>query len=109
MFQINCLIAEGQTMHPVTASSEDDIDNGSAIRLLSFTLHFLIRVDYSPFRKRLLDAPGNTLCMIYRLYYTSPGHLKIEMRPGAVIVAALDGNIPASVRPTPLMLVGLIG
>ena len=109
MFQINCLIAESQTVHLVTASSEDDIDNGSAIRLLPFTLHFLIRVDYSPFRKRLLDAPGNTLCLIYRLYYTSPGHLKIEMRPGAVIVAALDGNIPASVRPTPLMLVGLIG
>lgn len=109
MFQINCLIPEGKAVHPFPASSEDYIDNGAAIRLLVFTFHLLIRVSYPTFRKCLLDSPWNTFRLIYCLDHASMGDFKIEMRSGAVIVATFDGNIPASVGPTPLMLVGLIG
>lgn len=109
MFQINCLIAESQTVHLVPASSEDDIDNGASVRLFAFPFHLLIWIGYATPRKCLFDPSRNTFGLVYGLYDTTSGHLKVEMCPGAVIVAALDGDIPASVRPTPLMLVGLIG
>lgn len=109
MFQIDCLIAEGQTVHLVAAASEDDIYDGATIGHLPFAFHLLIRVDDSTFRKGLPDTSGDTLGLIYRLNHTATGHLEIEMRPGAVIVAASDGDIPAAVRPTPLVLVGLVG
>lgn len=109
MFQINCQNAESQTGHLIPASSEDDVDNGTAIRLFAFPFHLLIGIGYVKFLKCLFDPPKNTFGLIYGLYDTTLGHLKVEMCPRAVIIAAFYGDIPASVRPTLMMLVGLIG
>ena len=49
MFQIDCLTPECQLVHPVAASSEDDVDNGTAIRLFAFSLHLLIGIGYATF------------------------------------------------------------
>lgn len=46
MFQINCQIAESQTVHLIPASFEDDVDNGMAIKLFAFPFHLLIGIGY---------------------------------------------------------------
>ena len=87
MFQINCLVTESQPVHLLTGTSENYIHDGPAIRLLAFTSHLLIRVNYSTAVECLLDPLGNTFCLVYRLHDTSPCYLKIEMLSGTVIVA----------------------
>ena len=47
MLQINCLTSECQLVHSVATSSEDDVDNGAAVRLLAFPFHLIIRVGNS--------------------------------------------------------------
>ena len=105
MFQINCLIAESQTVHLLPASSEDDVDNSTAVALLTFAFKFHIRVLDAPFFQGLAHTLRDTFGGVDRLDDATLGYLEVESGTGYIIVTGLGGTLPVLFRPPSLMLV----
>lgn len=108
MFPINCLISECQLVHPVAASSEDDVDNGAAVRLLAFPLHLLIRVGDSTNPQCLAHPIRDVFRGVNRLNNATLCNLKVEMSTGYIVIAILGGTLPVLSRPPSLMFVRLV-
>ena len=108
MFQIVCLTPECQLVHPVAASSEDDVDNGAAIGLLAFAFHLLIRVGDSTSPQSVAHPVGDAFGGVDRLNNATPGNLKVETGTGYIIIAVLGCSFPVLFRPPSLVFVRLV-
>ena len=105
MFQINCLIAESQTVHLLPASSEDDVDNNTAVALLAFAFKFRIRILDTSFFQSLAHTLRDAFGGVNRLDDATSGYLEVESGTGYVIVTGLGGTLPVLFRSPSLMLV----
>lgn len=105
MFQIDCLIAEGQTVHLIPAASEDDVDNTAAVALLAFAFKFRIRILDATFFQGLTHPLRDASGGVNRLYDAPLGYLEVESGTGYIIVTGLGGTLPVLFRPPSLMLV----
>ena len=105
MFQINCLVAEGQTVHLLPASSENDVDHSTAVALLAFAFKFRIRILDTSFFQSLAHTLRDAFGGVNRLDDTTSGYLEIESGPGYIIVTGFGGTLPVLFRPPSLMLV----
>ena len=108
MCQIDLLVTEGNLVHPLPGSAEDDVDHGAAVGLLSLAFHLLIGVGDAALRKGCLDAFRNGDGGVYGTHDTSLGHLEVESGTCRVIVAVLGGILPSALGPAALVLVRLV-
>ena len=101
--EVHSLVAEGELVHPLPRTAEDDVGYSAEPRLGESLVGILDATGLQGFRHALPDRLG----LIHGHNFPALDYFKVEPFAGAVIIAVPRRPFPTSFRPVALVLVAL--